>query len=70
MDECSSHVPGVPGQLISVRSLSSGKAIPRSAAVRARLAGGVANHITVVTTIISMTTETRLCQRRLCCGTG
>ena len=44
--------------------------MPRSAAVRARRAGGVANHITIVTTTISTTTETRLCQRKIVLRNG
>ena len=39
--------------------------MPRSRAVLPRPAGGVASHITTVTTTISTTTDTRLCQRKI-----
>src|SRR5256714_1354906 len=48
-----------------VTSASGASGMPRSFAVRARDGGGVASHITVVTTLISITTDAMLCQRKI-----
>ncbi len=65
--ECSSQAPGgigpdgFGGSAISLLPRS----IPSIAAVFAFAAGGVASHITITTTTISITTETTLCQRKI-----
>ena len=66
--ECSSQAPGVIGRagcrwLARSRSCRD-RCRDRAPSSPAR-AGGVASHITAVTTTISTTTETKLCQRKI-----
>ncbi len=69
--ECSSHWPGVGRPTAAGGSISDlPNEIPRSRAVLPRPAGGVTSHITTVTRAISITTEAKLCQRKIVCRNG
>jgi hypothetical protein len=63
--ECSNHAPGA--ECFGARCLisRSPRWMPKSLAVRPRPAGGVASHITVATTIISIAIDTKLCHRKI-----